>query len=115
MGSSVTSAHLSVDCGFFAPAWLPPGGHGNGLNAPAWAPIGDFDPVLVEQVLSMLAEYGVPGYAARCPAAAGPRARGSTSRWRLWVATGSYTRAEDLLVAHLPRLLHPRGRGRAPG
>ena len=106
MGASITSASLSSERGFFTPAWLPPGGHGNGLDAPAWAPIADFAPQLADRVLVVLAEHGVPGYAAAHRA--GPRSR-PCSCWRLWVATGAYTRAQDVLVAHLPRLLRDRG------
>lgn len=102
MGAPATSVVKRVNDGFFPPAWLPPGGRGNGLSARAWAPIAEIEPAIVEQLLALLAERRVPGYAA--PHTFTRRAA-CADRWTLWVATATYTAAEDVLIAHLPRLL----------
>lgn len=97
ISASITSTFPDPGSGFFVPAWLPPGGRGNGLDAAAWAPILDLTAHLAVRVLDALAENGVPGYAA-------PRSR-TGPRWRLWVATSAYSRRQDVLIAQLPGLL----------
>jgi hypothetical protein len=93
-------------------AWLPPFGHGNGLDAPSWAPLADVDAEFVDELLAAFREAGVPAYAS--PAAWPPgrtragRARPPTSD-RLWVGAMRYATAEDVLRAELPRLLQRRG------
>jgi hypothetical protein len=71
--------------------WLPPHGHGNGLDAPAWAPIADVPPDDVEALLAALRVAGVPGYAA----GVGPP--GKRRSYRLWVASLRYSAAEEVL------------------
>lgn len=65
--------------------WLPPHGHGNGLDAPAWAPIADIPPEDVEVLLATLRVASVPGYAA----GVGPP--GKRRSYRLWVASLRYS------------------------
>jgi hypothetical protein len=43
--------------------WLPSLGRGNGLDAPAWAPIADVPGELVDHLLDMLAEQTSPARA----------------------------------------------------
>jgi hypothetical protein len=78
--------------------WLPPHGHGNGLDAPFWAPIADVPAKDVEALLDALREAGVPGYAAEV----GPP--GPRRRVRIWVASLRYSTAEDALRTALNRL-----------
>lgn len=84
--------------------WLPPHGHGNGLDAPSWAPIADVTAEDVEALLDALHEARVPGYAAEV----GPP--GPRRRVRIWVASLRYSTAEDVLRTALHRL-HPREEG----
>jgi hypothetical protein len=42
-----------------AVAWLPPFGHGNGLDAPSWAPLADVDAQLVDELLAAFRDAGV--------------------------------------------------------
>lgn len=88
---------------WFAPAWLPPGGRGNGVwaeivataSSSAWAPIADLNVGAVDPVLDRLRSADVPAYAA--PAR---KARpGRTCRtWRLWVMSLRYGTAEQVLL-----------------
>lgn len=71
--------------------WLPPHGHGNGLDAAAWAPIADVATQDVEFLLDALRDADVPGYAAEV----GPPGR--RRRCRIWVASRRYSSAEDAL------------------
>jgi len=93
-------------------AWLPPFGYGNGLDAPAWAPIADVDPALVDALLAAFRDARVPAYAA--PAAwpprraTGPRRHPATAH-RLWVAALRYATAEEVLRTELPRLAAEHG------
>jgi hypothetical protein len=86
--------------------WLPPGGYGNGLDDAAWAPVLEISEQIVPDVLSALANAGVPGYAA--PAyPLGYRLRDRSRRpetYRLWVGASAHGRAEEVLVAVMPRL-----------
>ncbi|MFE3148103.1 hypothetical protein ACFXJ6_15735 [Streptomyces sp. NPDC059218] len=112
-----TPVNRSVDSEGFVPAWLPPGGHGNGLHASAWAPVADLPVGTTAAVLDLPASAHVPAYVAEAPAAVrsllpGDRPPGST--WRLWVASASYGRAEGVLMMCLPELLRPRKRSAFP-
>lgn len=80
--------------------WLPPHGHSNGLDAPAWAPIADIPTQDVELLLAALRVAGVPGYAA----AVGPP--GKRRSYRLWVASLRYSAAEEVLRITLSRPTH---------
>ena len=86
--------------------WLPVGGDGNGLDDAAWAPVLEISRDVVPDVLAALADAGVPGYAA--PAhPPGYRLRDRSRRpetYRLWVGASGHGRAEDVLVAVMPRL-----------
>lgn len=117
MSVSVHSFSAFSTHSFFAPAWLPPAGRGNGLQADAWAPIGDFDVLVIEEILAALAEHGVPGHSAPQKAASSARKhhREASSTWRLWVGTCSYAQAGDVLLRVLPRLIGPDGPERSNG
>jgi hypothetical protein len=90
-------------------AWLPPFGHGNGLDDLSWAPLADVAPDLVDGLLAAFWEAGVPAYAAPLALPPPPRRR-RRRRWRpvpehrLWVGARSYATAEDVLRTELPRL-----------
>ncbi|WP_018566797.1 hypothetical protein [Streptomyces sp. PsTaAH-124] len=101
VSSSHGSAHLTVSAGLFAPAWLPPGGRGNGLRAVSWAPVADIPARRVDEVLDALREAGVPAHAAPAPrpvrvVTPGEGAQGTV--WRLRVGSQAYGRAEDVLM-----------------
>jgi hypothetical protein len=87
--------------------WLPAGGYGNGLDDTAWAPVLEISEHVVPDVLGALADAGVPGYAA--PARRlGYRLRDRSRQpqaWRLWVGASAHGRAEEVLVAVMPRLV----------
>lgn len=111
-GSCVVRLSVISPSGCFAPAWLPPGGHGNGLAADAWAQIGDFDAQAVGAVLDVLREGAVPAYAAAAPAPLRPLTRPVAppgSIWRLWVGSTSYNKALEVLLRALPRLAAASG------
>lgn len=103
-GSSISiTAHEKP----FAPAWLPPGGRGNGLTAGSWAQIADLDARRVTAILEMLRSAAVPAYAAPAPRPVRPLTprtppRGTT--WRLWVGATSYCRAEHVLLRALAEI-----------
>jgi hypothetical protein len=92
--------------------WLPPGGYGNGLDDAAWAPVLEISEQIVPDVLRTLAAAGVPGYAA--PAhLPGYRLRHRSRQpetYRLWVGASAHGRAEDVLVAVMPRLAREAAR-----
>ncbi|HZD72728.1 MAG TPA: hypothetical protein VE776_02350 [Actinomycetota bacterium] len=90
-------------------AWLPPFGHGNGLDAPSWAPIADVDHALADPLLEAFQDAGVPAHAA--PVGLAPRrrpkrrrGRSPTAQYRVWVGSQWYATAEDVLRVELPRL-----------
>jgi hypothetical protein len=92
--------------------WLPPGGYGNGLDDTAWAPVLELSEHVVPDVLRALTDAGVPGYAA--PAhPRGYRLQDRSRRpetWRLWVGASGHGRAEEVLVAVMPRLAREAAR-----
>jgi hypothetical protein len=90
-------------------AWLPPFGHGNGLDASSWAPIADVDPALADPLLEAFRDAGVPPHAAPVgltPRRAPRRRRGRRANpdHRIWVGSQWYATAEDVLRTQLPRL-----------
>jgi len=93
-------------------SWLPAGGFGNGLDDAAWAPVLEISEHIVRDVLRALADAGVPGYAA--PAhLPGYRLRDRSRQpetYRLWVGTSAHGRAEEVLVAVMPRLAREAAR-----
>jgi len=93
--------------------WLPPGGRGNGIDDDAWAPILEVAGDIVAPLLAALRTAGIPAYAAGPTRAAAGRGRSPTApRWRLWVGTSAYGRAEETLIAVLPSLTGRPARGR---
>lgn len=67
--------------------WLPPHGHGNGLDASGWAPIADVPATLESQLLRAFQAANVAAYAAM-----------ARPGWlRLWVDSMRYGSAEDVL------------------
>lgn len=104
------STHLAVSGLSFAPAWLPPGGRGNGLPARSWAPIADIDARHVDTVLRALSDALVPAHAAPAPRPVRPLTPGAWkpgALWRLRVASTSYAKAEDVLLRVLRELSSP--------
>lgn len=89
--------------------WLPSRGTGNGLSDAGWAPIADIDVRIVTPLLAELRAAGVPAHAApvRCrPSRSRPGGQPSDKpRYRLWVGTSAYSRAEEVLRIRLPVLL----------
>jgi|SRR5579875_928217 hypothetical protein len=92
--------------------WLPAGGYGNGLDDTAWAPVLEISEQVVADVLGELRNASVPGYAA--PAhSPGELLRDRPRRpaaYRLWVGASAYGRAEEVLVAVMPRLAREAAR-----
>jgi hypothetical protein len=96
-----------------AVAWLPPFGHGNGLDAPSWAPLADVDAQLVDQLLAVFRDAGVPAYAAPAtwpPRRTRARRPRSATNDRLWVGAMRYATAEEVLRTEFPRLAAEHGR-----
>ena len=92
--------------------WLPAGGHGNGLDDDAWAPVLEISEQIVADVLRALADAGVPGYAA--PAhLPGYRLRIRSRQpetYRLWAGASAHGRAEEVLLSVMPRLAREAAR-----
>jgi len=87
--------------------WLPSRGRGNGLSDAGWAPIADVEAFIVAPLLAELRIAGVPAHAAPVPVRPSQLLRGrpaSGARYRLWVGTSAYSRAEDLLRVRIPAL-----------
>lgn len=86
--------------------WLPAGGHGNGLDDSSWVPALEVSEQIVPQVLRVLRDTGVPGYAAPAELTASRLRDGSgqAAGWRLWVGASGYGRAEAALLAAMPSL-----------
>jgi hypothetical protein len=86
--------------------WLPAGGHGNGLDDDAWAPVLEVSQQIVPALLGLLRHAGVPAYAA--PArSAGARLRDRTGQpesYQLWVGASAYGEAEKALIIAMPYL-----------
>jgi hypothetical protein len=94
--------------------WLPPHGHGNGLDDDAWAPILDVPADRVTPLLTALRAAAVPAYAAAAPVRPARRAaRAATPPgYRIWVGSSAHARAEDTLIrlGHLtPERERPAG------
>lgn len=81
--------------------WLPPFGHGNGIEALFWTPLAELPEHRVDPVLRALAEQGIPAWAA-----ASARGRGTSTPARdrphdLWVGSGQLDEAQDVLMRAL--------------
>ncbi|HTX80860.1 MAG TPA: hypothetical protein VME44_01680 [Streptosporangiaceae bacterium] len=103
------SAHRSVDNAenFGRLWWLPSRGRGNGLSDAGWAPIADVDAFIVAPLLTELRIAGVPAHVAPVPVPPSQLLRSQAAgraRYRLWVGTSAYSRAEDLLRVRIPEL-----------
>lgn len=81
--------------------WLPPGGHGNGLEACSWAPLADLTVDEADAAVDALTEAGVPAYLGDIDGPRGGRRQGGEHdphpRWRLWVGSMHHATAEDVL------------------
>jgi hypothetical protein len=86
--------------------WLPAGGYGNGLDDDAWAPVLEISAQIVADVLRALADAAVPGYAApaRLPSHHLQGRSRQPETYRLWVGASAHGRAEEVLLAVMPRL-----------
>ena len=93
-------------------SWPPADGYGNGLDDAAWAPVLEISEQIVPDVLRALANAG-----ASCTRL--PRTRRVTGcvirrrrpeTYRLWVGASAHGRAEDVLVAVMPRLARDAAR-----
>jgi hypothetical protein len=86
--------------------WLPSGGYGNRLDDTSWAPVPEISEQVVPQVLGVLANAGVPAYAAPSRPASG-RLRDHSEHapgYQLWVGASAYGTAEAVLLAAMPSL-----------
>ncbi|MCQ9163940.1 hypothetical protein [Arthrobacter sp. STN4] len=100
---------------FGRPSWLPPFGHGNGLDALFWACIAELPHTAIDGILDALREQDIPGWAAPVKTAAKARHRGTdtcaetnTEPFRLWVATLRFNDAENVLITVLNNNPQPR-------
>lgn len=80
--------------------WLPPGGIGNGLDAPAWVPLLDVEIDEMIVLLHALRDAGIAGYAAQVDKTG---RRVPASIFRIWVDTWAHARAEDVVARTMPR------------
>jgi len=91
---------------------MTPHGHRSWGSAIVFRDDTVFSEQIVPDVLRVLANAGVPGYAA--PAhSAGWRLRGRSRRpetYRVWVGASAHGRAEEVLVAVMPRLARDAAR-----
>ncbi len=78
------------------PYWLSPGGRDNGVWADIWVLIADLETDDASDVLDLLANADVGGYAA-IPGGRRARAKGPVCA-SLWVDAMQYGRAEDVLI-----------------
>jgi hypothetical protein len=79
--------------------WLPPGGRDNGVWADIWVMIADLETDDAGEVLDLLAQADVGGYAA-IPGGRRARAREPVCS-RIWVDAMQYGRAENVLMRFL--------------
>jgi hypothetical protein len=86
------------------PYWLPPTGHGNGLDTLFWVPIADVPHELSEALLRSLRERDVPAWVDRVTthqvrlARTRRRATEVPETDRIWVATARFDTAEDVIM-----------------
>jgi hypothetical protein len=79
--------------------WLPPGGRDNGVWADIWVMIADLETDDASEVLDLLAQADVGGYAA-IPGGRRAKAKRPVCAC-MWVDAMQYGRAEDVLMRFL--------------
>lgn len=85
------------------PFWLPPTGHGNGLDDDAWVILLDVASATAgDELLDAMAAAGVPAHAA-------PMRAPLSGTVRIWVGASGYGRAEAVLMRVLPTLVRRYG------
>lgn len=93
------------------PFWLPYGGIGNGLGCESWTPIVDANGGgAATALLQAFRAAHVPAYSASLRSAG----RMQHVRYRLWVGSTAYSRAESTLLHVLPRIQREFGNGILP-
>lgn len=80
--------------------WLPPDGHGDGLDALTWAQLARIPHADAERVLAALGEHGIPGWVAPVDRHAPDS---DITPYDVWVATIDIDAAEDVAMAVLGR------------
>ena len=78
--------------------WLPPFGHGNGIDALFWTPLAALPERQVDPVLDALAQQGIPGWATVAAHAGRPALAARGRRHDLWVASDQLDEAQDVLL-----------------
>lgn len=79
------------------PYWLPPDGHGNGLDALTWAQLARIPHAAAERLLAALRDKDIPGWTAPVDPHHHPEA--ATAMYDVWVATIDIDSAEDVAMA----------------
>lgn len=95
------------------PFWLPYGGIGNGWGCESWTPIVDVNGGgAAIALLQAFRAAHVPAYSASLRSAG--RMRAEHVRYRLWVGSTAYSRAESTLLHVLPRIQREFGNDTLP-
>lgn len=81
------------------PFWLPPYGHGNGLDALFWVCIAEIPKAVIPVALEALRVQDIPGWAAPLTAPYKKHdEEDNETLYLLWVATIQFDSAEDVLM-----------------
>ena len=75
--------------------WLPPDGHGNGLEALTWAQLARLPHADAERVLAALREHDIPGWVAPVDRHA---PQDDAASFDVWVATIDIDAAENVAM-----------------
>lgn len=78
--------------------WLPPFGHGNGLDALFWTASATLPADRIEPVLRALADRGIPAWSAAARARAGGSGPVEGRPHDLWVASAQLDEAQDVVM-----------------
>lgn len=78
--------------------WLPPSGHGNGLDADVWCQIAQVPRAIADPLLWELRMSGIPAWAAPDPPFHEARVE---TPYDIWIATDRFDSAEDLVMRFL--------------
>lgn len=78
--------------------WLPPFGHGNGLDALFWTPLAELAGGTVDAVMRALREEDIPAWAAEARRHPAPLPAAGERPHDLWVAAAQYDAAQDVLA-----------------